>query len=273
MSRLAVVGLTARDTVDGGTPTTGGAPYYAAQALREVRARARLVTKLAACDVALLEPIESLGELVWRPASDTAAYVLSHDAETAERTVLLESLGEPWTAHEVESWVLPELAGIAVVHAGALCRADFPAETLALLARGRRLSLDGQGLVRPARLGPLTMERPQSLDVLDHVEVLKLSLEEAAVLGVEPTAASLAALGIPEVVLTAGPRGAWIYARGALVEVTADTVPVRDTTGAGDGFIACYLHARLDGASGADAGTLAARAVAQMLRRRLPTAP
>ena len=268
MTQLAVVGLTARDTVDGGAATTGGAPFYAAQALGQVGATARLVTKVAESDEALLEPIAT-DDVAWRSASETAAYALTHDPQTGERHIRLESLGDPWTGTDLEAWVLPALVGTSAVHAGALCTSDFPVETLAMLARERRLSLDAHGLVRPARLGPVTMEPPTSFDVLEHVEVLKLSLEEAAVLGVEPTAASMGAVGVPEVVLTAGSRGAWIYARGAVVEVTSDAVVVRDTTGAGDGFIACYLHARLDDASGADAGAFAARAVAAMLRRRL----
>ena len=272
MSQLAVIGLTARDTVDDGATTTGGAPFYAAQALRQAGASARLVTKVAASDQALLEPMAA-DETTWRPASETAAYALAHDPDTGERLVTLEELGEPWAPAEIETWVLPALAGVAAVHAGALCAADFPVEALALLAQERRLSLDAQGLVRPARLGAVEMERPSSLDALEHVEVLKLSLEEAAVLGVEPTAASMAAIGVPEVVLTAGSRGAWIYVRGAVVEIATEAAAVRDTTGAGDGFIACYLHARLEGASGADAGAFAARAVADMLRQRLSETP
>ena len=123
----------------------------------------------------------------------------------------------------------------------------------------------------PARIGPVALEPTGSLEVLEHVDVLKLSLEEADAMDVEPTALSLGSLGISEVVLTAGGRGAWIYVGGALVEIASEPVDARDTTGAGDAFIACYLRARLDGAGGANAGTVAAGAVAAMLRRRHQT--
>lgn len=266
MSRLAIVGLTARDRVDGGVATAGGAPFHCVQALRELDSSARVVTRVAGADRGLLESLP--GEVVWREASETAAYSLAYDAATGRRRVSIDALGDPWDVASLADWVMPALEGCATVHAGALSASDFPVDSLALLSASHRVSLDGQGLVRPARLGPVTLERPASLDVLAHVDVLKLSLDEAEALGVEPTAASLGALRVPEVVLTAGERGAWILAAGALVEIKADPVHVRDTTGAGDGFIACYLHGRLGGARGAQAGELAARAVAAMLRRR-----
>lgn len=269
MSRLAVIGLTARDRVDGAPPSTGGAPLFCQQALHEAGASARLVTKVAGDDAALLEPIQQLTEeLVWRPATRTAEYVLAYDAMSGHRSVSAARLGEPWSTSELESWVLPAIERCELVHLGALSSSDFPVESLALLSERHRVSLDGQGLVRPAREGPVSLERPASLEALGHVEVLKLSEEEAAVLGIEPTALSMASLGVPELVLTSGERGALVLAHGAVVEIRSDPVDVRDATGAGDGFIACYLHARLEGATAAEAGSFAARAVGAMLRRR-----
>ena len=269
MSQLAIVGLTARDRVDGEAATTGGAPYYGVLALRELGASAVVVTRVAASDAALLEPFADAGtEPVSRPASATAAYTLTHDAGGGERRIALESVGEPWDTAALEAWVLPTIAGCSIVHAGALCSADFPPGSLSLLAEGRRLSFDAQGLVRPSRLGPVTYERPASLDALEHVDVVKLSLEEAAVLDIEPTEPSMRALGVDEVVLTGGAEGGWIWAEGALTKIRTEPVAVHDTTGAGDGFIACYLHARLEGATYSDAGRVAASAVAAMLRHR-----
>ena len=50
-------------------------------------------------------------------------------------------------------------------------------------ARGRRLSLDGQGLVRPSRTGPLVLDADFDPELLRHVSVLKLNDEEAEVIG------------------------------------------------------------------------------------------
>ena len=76
MSELAVIGLTARDRVDGREPSTGGAPVYCLQALREAGSSARAITKVAKGDTALLEPIHDLSDRVsWRPAAETAEYI------------------------------------------------------------------------------------------------------------------------------------------------------------------------------------------------------
>src|SRR5206468_93853 len=72
--------------------------------------------------------------------------------------------------------------GIDWVHVAPLARSDFPVETLAELARGRRLSLDGQGLVRPAEIGPLRLDGGYDPALLRAVTVLKLAEEEALLL-------------------------------------------------------------------------------------------
>ena len=62
-----------------------------------------------------------------------------------------------------ERWQPADAAALAPdvrwVHVAPLLRSDFPAETLAALADGRRLSLDGQGLVRAPHVGPLDHRR------------------------------------------------------------------------------------------------------------------
>ena len=114
------------------------------------------------------------------------------------------------------------LAGARWVHAGALARSDFPAETMAELARGRRVSLDGQGLVRPARTGPLELDADFDPEVLRHVTILKLAEEEAeALLGGEPTEDALRELGVPEVLVTFGSLGSLVLANGQLERVDA----------------------------------------------------
>src|SRR4029077_12887332 len=105
--------------------------------------------------------------------------------------VVGEALGPSWRAADLRG-----LERAYWVHAGALARSDFPAETLAALARDRRLSFDGQGLVRPARTGPLVLDAEYDPEVLRHVSVLKLAEEEARVLVDEPDAEALASLRV-----------------------------------------------------------------------------
>jgi sugar/nucleoside kinase (ribokinase family) len=136
------------------------------------------------------------------------------------------------------------------VHAAPLLRSDFPAATLAELARERRISFDGQGLVRRPEVGPLQLDAEFDPDVLRYVSILKLAEEEAQVLVGDLDEASLTGLGVAEVVVTLGSRGSIVLAGGRLEHVTARPVKGRvDPTGAGDAFAAAYLAGRAGGQS------------------------
>ncbi len=65
----------------------------------------------------------------------------------------VEALGDAWLPAE-----LPPLPSVRWVHVAPLFRGEFPAETLAALARRCRVSLDAQGLVRAPELGPLRLD-------------------------------------------------------------------------------------------------------------------
>src|SRR5262245_66042694 len=95
--------------------------------------------------------------------------------------MVVDALGPSWTPADLRG-----LERADWVHVGALARSDFPAGTLAELARDRRVSFDGQGLVRPARTGPLELDSDYDPEVLRHVAVLKLAEEGARVLVGEP---------------------------------------------------------------------------------------
>ena len=118
------------------------------------------------------------------------------------------------------------LADADWVHAGALTRADFPAETLAALARGRVLSLDGQGLVRRAEVGDLVVDADYDPEVLRHVGVLKLARDELDALGLELTEhVAVGSLGVREIVVTLGRSGGGrVYADGLAEHVP--TIPL-----------------------------------------------
>ncbi len=115
------------------------------------------------------------------------------------------ALGDTWLPADVPALT----AGVRWLHVAPLLRSDFPAETLAFLARGRRLSFDGQGLVRAPRLGPLQLDADYDPEMLRDVWVLKLSEEEAS----RPR--RLRGAAGPEVVVTRGPAGATVYSADA----------------------------------------------------------
>ena len=143
----------------------------------------------------------------------------------------------------------------------ALARSDFPLETIGALARGHRLSFDGQGLVRAPRVGPLALDDDYDPDVLRYVWVLKLADEEAEVVG-DPTA-----LGVREVVVTHGSRGSTVYLGKDAEFVPAHRIDT-EPTGAGDAYCTAYVVARSGGFSPAAAARRATAVVASLLAAR-----
>ena len=264
MPAVAVIGNLSRDLVDGGAPRVGGAPFWAARALRVLGARAVVVAKCAAADrQALGRSLVALGlPVVWLTGETTAGFSFRYDGDRREMTV--EALGDPWTPEDVRGF-----RAARWVHVGALARSDFPVETLAALARGRRVLFDGQGLVRPARTGPLELNGDYDPEVLRHVSALKLAEEEARALVGEPDEAALGSFGVPEVIVTLGSRGSLVAAGGRLERVRARPVEgVLDPTGAGDAFAAAYVVSRSSGHPPVAAARRATAVVAALLTRR-----
>jgi sugar/nucleoside kinase (ribokinase family) len=260
---IAVVGNLSRDLVDGAPPRAGGAPFHAARALRVLGRPALVGAKCADTDRdSLLTPLVRLGlPVLWRGGSSTAAFSFRYEGD--RRVMVVDALGDPWTTADLHGL---ERAGW--VHVGALARSDFPAGTLAALARDRRLSFDGQGLVRPERTGPLALDADYDPEVLRHVSILKLAGEEARTLVGEPDEDALRSLGVPEVVVTLGSEGSLVLADGKLERVPARPVD-GDPTGAGDAFAAVYLASRSTGHAPAAAARRATTLVAGLLGRRL----
>jgi sugar/nucleoside kinase (ribokinase family) len=183
----------------------------------------------------------------------TAGFSFAYDGDV--RTMSVDAIGDPWTPEDVRG--LDRRA--RWLHIAPLLRSDFPAETLAAFARGRRVLFDGQGLVRRPELGPLQLDAKFDPAVLEHVSILKLAEEEAAVLG------GVEGLGVPEIVVTLGSRGSIVYAGGAEVHVPARPLP-RDPTGAGDAFATAYLAGRAAGHAPAAAASRATAVVGAILR-------
>jgi sugar/nucleoside kinase (ribokinase family) len=209
----------------------------------------------------LLPPLVRLGlPVLWRAGASTATFAFSYDGD--RRTMLVEELGPAWTVDDLRGLERAEW-----VQVGALARSDFPAGTLAALARGgRKVALDGQGLARPARPGPLVLDADYDPEALRHLSVLKLAEDEAVTLVGEPSQEALRSLGVPEVVVTLGSRGALVLADGRLEPVPARPVD-GDPTGAGDAFLAAYLVSRAAGHAPVASARRATGLVADLLGR------
>jgi sugar/nucleoside kinase (ribokinase family) len=254
---LALVGNLSRDVVDGGPPRIGGGPYYAARAWRAMGARATIFTRCGPDErAAYLRRLISVGlPVVMLPGENTTSFSFYYVDST--RVMTVEHTGDAWTADEART-VTPG----AWVHVAPLLRSEFPPETLAALARGRRLSLDGQGLVRASELGPLRLDANFERAMLRHVQILKLAEEEAEVIG------AVEKLGVPEVLLTYGPRGSRVYYGGHWERVGAWPVAA-DPTGSGDAFSAAYLAGRSRGLTPVSAARRATALVGALLMRRV----
>jgi sugar/nucleoside kinase (ribokinase family) len=232
---LAVVGNLSIDRVGGGPPRIGGGPYYAARALRLLGARGEVVARCGDTDRRFLGPrLAALGLPTTLLHGDRTT-TFSFDYNGDKRRMNVDAIGDPWTPHDARA-VDRRVRWLQVAP---LLRSDFPVETLAVLARGRRLLFDGQGLVRRAEAGPLELDGDFDPEVLRYVTVLKLDEEEAAIVG---------DVRVPERIVTLGSLGALLYADGRETVVKAQPL-ARDPTGAGDAFSAAYLVSRAAGHS------------------------
>lgn len=250
---IALIGNLSRDLLPGERPRVGGGSYHGARALQRLRVPARIVARCAEEDRdVLVPPLVGLGTPVrYVPGAATATFSFSYDGDV--RTMAIDALGDAWAPAD-----LPELPRTKWAHVAPLARHEFPAETIAAIARRCRVSLDGQGLVRASQLGPLRLDDDYDPDVLRHVWVLKLADEEAEVLG-DP-----AALGVREVVVTHGSRGSTVHCGGHSEFVPARHLP-GDPTGSGDAFSVAYVVARNAGFAPAGAARRATAVVAALL--------
>lgn len=240
---LAVVGQLSRDVIAGGPPRIGGPPWHGARALRALGADARLVAKCGERDaVEFTRELETLDlpfDLV--VGAETTSFSFSYDAQGV-RTMAIDAVGDPWRRDELQ------LDGVEWLYVAPLLRGEID---VAWVAEGRRVLLDGHGLVRVPATGPLVLDGDFDRASLHAVEMVKLADEEAAVAG---------ELGVPEVIVTHGARGATV--NGVVVEARAVD---RDPTGAGDMFGAAYLVSRSEGAEPIEAAQRAAALVTELL--------
>ena len=253
---IALIGNLSHDLRPGSPPAVGGGPFHGARALQRLRVPARIVVRCAAADRdELLPPVIRLGTPVrWVRGEQTASFSFSYNGE--RREMHIEALGDRWLPDD-----LPELPPIRWAHVAPLARHEFPVETLAALARRCRVSLDGQGLVRVPELGPLRLDADYDPALLQHVWALKLAEEEAEVVG------DLQALGVREVIVTHGSRGATVHAGGTHELVTCRGLDA-DPTGAGDAFMTGYVVARNAGFGPVAAARRATAVVAAVLTGR-----
>jgi sugar/nucleoside kinase (ribokinase family) len=267
VSRIAIVGNLSVDRVAGAPPRPGGTVYHAARAAAHIGADAIAVTRWGVRDEALaLGPLVSLGlPVTGVEATESTAFAFRYEGDL--RIMVVDALGEAWSPVDVDTWAAEALADCDWVIVGGLLRSHFDADALAALARGgRRLLLDAHGLTRVPAVGPLREDAAFDRGLLRDLMVLKLNEEEAAVVAGGLDRRSLEALGVPEVVVTLGSRGALVLSGGEPVRISPHPVdgPV-DPTGAGDAFSLVYVDGRARGLEPAAAADRAAEVVSELI--------
>lgn len=266
---VTVLGNLAIDVIDGAPPSPGGCASFAGVALEYAGGPGEIVAMGAPVDHQLFAAVtDRFGSLVRIIDSDrTAGFRLDY-VDVDHRAMSVTALGPIWGAAEIEA----ADPGTTWVHLAPLMRADFPEDTLALLAtRGHRVAYDGQGLVRADRLGPLAVDRNYPHSLLRDIDVLKLAEDEAVIVADgEFDAATAERLGVPEILVTLGSEGCDIYTDGNVVRVPAAwRVTGVQATGAGDMFTSCYVANRAVGAGPVAAAERASELVARELQKRL----
>ena len=264
MTQIAAIGNLSVDVIAEQPPRPGGTVFFSALTLARLRAPARVTVSCAGRDRPLFQALEELSHPPgWHESEHTTAFRFRY-TRTGRRAMRVVAVGASWSPQDAV-----EAVGDAEwVHVGALLRTDFRPATLEALAAGRRLLIDGQGLVRTARTGPLRRDRRVG-GVLRFATILKLDSEDAELLvgGADPE--KLTALNVPEVLLTLGARGSAVITPSRIDSVPAHEIDdVRDPTGAGDTFSAAYLVARVAGAAPLEAARSSSATVAEFLSRR-----
>lgn len=267
MSRLAVIGNVCIDRVDGSGPRPGGCPSFAVLGLSLLAHDGIVLTRCARADRELFEPfLTAFGvPVTLLDASTTSAFGLHYENET--RAMTIEAVGDSWTPADME------LVGQDTewAHVAPLTRSDVPPAALAALAAGgRRVSYDGQGLVRVPQVGPMRVDGMFDRRLLSSIRTLKLAEDEAEIIaGGELHQGVVDDLRVPVVLHTLGSRGAVVYERGRRTHVPA-AWPVLgvETTGAGDLFMVGYVAACSDGADPVEATRVGSELAARVLEER-----
>ncbi|TDC38787.1 ribokinase [Micromonospora sp. 15K316] len=215
------------------TTSPGGKSLNQAVATARLGGRARLVANVGAdawghrIRAALTAVGVDTRHLTLIPDVTTGAAIIEVTPDGESYITLAPSPATELTTHDVQRVTTVDTRAVVV-------QLDLPPEPVAALLRHRPA---------PTVIGNLVLHADLDRTVLRHLDVLVVNQHEAdAILGAatgDPLRAAevLQRLGPPTVVVTAGPRGAAYTHPHGSGTVPAPTVPVVDTTGAGDAFL------------------------------------
>jgi fructokinase len=232
----------------------GGAPTNVAAGCALLGASAGLIAKVGQDSFG-----EYLRQTLWDAGVDLEQFVVTSKHATQLAFVARDERGVPDFAFHVKQSADQELSpddldpryigSGAIFHFGTITLINEPARGATLRAldiaeeAGLLISFDPN--LRPPLWPSLETARETMLEVAERCDLLKVSEEEMRFLtgrdGLEDGVAALHDLGPVLVAVTRGPLGAAVYNGHYLLEFPAYRVPVIDTTGCGDAFVAATL--------------------------------
>ncbi|MCB8971172.1 MAG: sugar kinase [Thermoleophilales bacterium] len=257
----------AEKLVDAAELTVGGSASITACGAARLGVETALIAAVG--DDALgriqLEAVAAAGvdvsNVVVRAGQPTGVSVVLSTGDATRDRAILTSLGAIGSLRAADLAAAPALA--AVLGASDPDPADSSVEHLHVgaLFLLDELRPDLPGILAAARRAGITVSLDTNWDpagdwrgaiepLLPHVDLLLPNLEEARLLsGKEDPEAACRTLGshVQTVVVKLGAEGAIAVRRDQLERLAAPSVPVVDTTGAGDSFNAGFIAATLDG--------------------------
>jgi sugar/nucleoside kinase (ribokinase family) len=249
---LVLVGNVGRNEIhgfDGTTEPIGGPIFHSALATSWSDKRVAVLTRIAAADVDLLEPLRRPGLAVFVVESPETTrghiYYLSEDVDN--RRHVLEKTAGPFSVADLPA------SESRLFHLVGHNRIEFPLEFMTgLRERGLAFSVDLQALVRRPNLqtGEVAYEDyPHKQEVAAIADKIKLDSVEAGLLtgttDLEAAAIQFEKWGTPEVMVTSA-AGALVRHRHKTYFERFTNKNVSGRTGRGDTVFASYLLRRFD---------------------------
>lgn len=238
----------------GFTKAAGGAPTNVAAGCAILGASSGLIAKVGN------DPFgEYLRQTLWDAGVDLQGFLMTDDYATQLAFVARDERGVPDFAFHVkgsaDQFLTPQdidsdyIRQGSIFHFGTITLINEPARSATLTAleiaenEGLTISLDPN--LRPPLWPSLDEALDTMLQVTERCDLLKVSEEEMTFLtghsDLANGARALHSMGPVLVAVTRGPLGAAVFDGDTLLELPAFRVPVVDTTGCGDAFVAAAL--------------------------------
>ncbi len=236
-NEILVVGNYCHDTIitkDGSMfQGLGGSPAYISAILSALGVQYEVIAKVG-------EDFRYMEQTPKKPrvASGTATTAFLDDWRKGERIETLQAQGTPIFAEDINT-----SAEIAIC-CGVMD--EIKPETItAMRKNSKKLLCDMQGLIRMAgdtgKVTYMPLEVTKHFSILNQIDYLKASAVEAKLLNISAIRQKT------NLIVTEGPQGCTVYTRDGSFTVPGLPVKEKDSTGAGDSFLAGFAYGLLKG--------------------------